>query len=209
MKKPLAAFTAVIALVGSGMTFAASTVELTVKGVITPSACTPTLSASGVVDHGKVSVKDLNLDSPTSLPTARLQLNVDCEAATLFALRTTDNRAGSSIYGFGYGLGLINNLQKIGTFWLSLRNPVADNVAVEPIESLDGVSWQAIDDVVWQNPYMAAFGDRSNGQDPKPIPIKNVISELVIDTQIAAANSLDLSNEVLIDGSATIEVKYL
>ena len=29
------------------------------------------------------------------------------------------------------------------------------------------------------------------------------------DTQIAAANSLDLSNEVLIDGSTTIEVKYL
>jgi len=31
----------------------------------------------------------------------------------------------------------------------------------------------------------------------------------LIDTTIAAANNLDLSNEVLIDGSATIEVKYL
>jgi len=209
MKKSLAALTAAIALVGSGMTFAASTVELTVTGLITPSACTPTLSGSGKVDHGKIAAKDLN---PTILPTARLQLSVDCEAQTLFALRSTDNRPGSSMDGqggSGYGLGLINNLQKIGIFWISLRDPVADNVAVEPIESLDGVSWSAIDDVMWMSEKLAAFGDGSTGQNRKPIPIKNVVTEMLIDTTIAAANNLDLSNEVLIDGSATIEVKYL
>ncbi|WP_443694652.1 DUF1120 domain-containing protein [Pseudomonas sp.] len=212
MKKSLAALTAAIALVGSGMTFAASTVELTVTGLITPSACTPTLSGSGKVDHGKIAAKDLNPTAPTILPTARLQLSVDCEAQTLFALRSTDNRPGSSMDGqggSGYGLGLINNLQKIGIFWISLRDPVADNVAVEPIESLDGVSWSAIDDVMWMSEKLAAFGDGSTGQNRKPIPIKNVVTEMLIDTTIAAANNLDLSNEVLIDGSATIEVKYL
>ncbi|SFB02072.1 Protein of unknown function [Pseudomonas simiae] len=209
MKKPLAALTAAVALVCSGMTFAASTVELAVVGVITPSACTPTLSGNGLVDHGKLSAKDLNLTTATNLPTARLQFNVDCEAQTLFALRTIDNRAGSSTSSYGYGLGLINNLQKIGTFWISLRSPVADNVAAEPIESLDGVSWRPIDDVMWQSQYLAAFGDGSTGQNRKPIPLKNVIVDLLVDTQIAAANSLDLSNEVLIDGSTTIEVKYL
>ena len=193
MKKPLAALTAAVALVCSGMTFAASTVELAVVGVITPSACTPTLSGNGLVDHGKLSAKDLNLTTATNLPTARLQFNVDCEAQTLFALRTTDNRAGSST----------------STFWISLRSPVADNVAAEPIESLDGVSWRPIDDVMWQSQYLAAFGDGSTGQNRKPIPLKNVIVDLLVDTQIAAANSLDLSNEVLIDGSTTIEVKYL
>lgn len=106
-------------------------------------------------------------------------------------------------------MGLINNLQKIGIFWISLRDPVADNVAVEPIESLDGVSWSAIDDVMWMSEKLAAFGDGSVGQNRKPIPIKNVVTEMLIDTTIAAANNLDLSNEVLIDGSATIEVKYL
>ena len=33
---------------------AASSVDLTVKGLITPSACAPSLSSGGLVDHGKV-----------------------------------------------------------------------------------------------------------------------------------------------------------
>ncbi len=209
MKKPLAALTAVVALIGSGMTFAESSVELTVQGVLTTSACVPTLSNNGQVDHGKISAKDLNPTTPTNLPTARLQLTVACDFPTLIALRPTDNRAGSSTLPFGYGLGLIDNLQKIGTYWISLRNPVADNVAVVPIESLDGESWQAIDDTLWQYPYMAAFGDGSIGSNRKPIPIQNVISELWIDTQIAPAESLNLSSEVRMDGVATFTIIYI
>lgn len=214
MKPSLAAaFGAALLIASPWQAFAASSIELTVKGVITPSACTPTLSSNGKVDHGKLSAKDLNPTAPTRLPSARLQLNVNCGAArTLFALRGIDNRLGSSMDGQGpggYGLGLINNLQKIGIFWISLRNPVADEVAVEPIESLDGVSWSAIDDVAWMSEKLAGFGDGSTGQNRKPIPIQNVDTELWVDTVIAAADNLDLGNEVEIDGSATIEVKYL
>ena len=43
----------------SGTAHAASTVELTVKGLITPMACTPLLSGGGLVDFGKISRNDL------------------------------------------------------------------------------------------------------------------------------------------------------
>ncbi|PNA52870.1 hypothetical protein C1Y14_34105, partial [Pseudomonas sp. MPR-R5B] len=62
MKKPLAALATLVMLATSGAAVAASSVDLTVTGLITPTACTPSLSANGVVDHGKISAKDL---SPT------------------------------------------------------------------------------------------------------------------------------------------------
>ncbi|MCT7000040.1 hypothetical protein M1739_25990, partial [Salmonella enterica subsp. enterica serovar Abaetetuba] len=45
---------------------AASTVDLTVKGLIVPSACMPSLSAE-TIDVGRVSVKDINQDTRTQL----------------------------------------------------------------------------------------------------------------------------------------------
>ena len=44
----------------TGNALAASSTDLTVKGLITPSACTPALSNAGAVDFGKLSAKDLN-----------------------------------------------------------------------------------------------------------------------------------------------------
>lgn len=211
MKKSLATLTVALMLASTGTAFAASTVELTVKGLITPTACTPSLSSGGIVDHGKISAKDLNVDRSTRLPRQTLQLTVNCEAQALFALSGTDNRPGSATTASGYGLGLIDNTQKIGHYHLLFANAVADNVAVFPIESTDGgASWMDLDpDTVWQGLSLAAFGDGSSGNNRRPIPIKDVTTDLIVDTEIAPAGGLNLTNEVQIDGSATIEVKYL
>jgi type 1 fimbria pilin len=56
-----------VLLASAGNAIAASSVDLTVKGSITPSACTPLLSSGGVADFGKISVKDLRPDNPTYL----------------------------------------------------------------------------------------------------------------------------------------------
>ena len=93
--------------------FAASTVDLTVKGLIVPSACTPTLSAN-TVDVGRVSVKDLNQEAETWLTPTTLQLGIDCESATLFAMQTTDNRADSGSNFTAYGIGKTNLGERIG-----------------------------------------------------------------------------------------------
>ncbi|WP_455827203.1 DUF1120 domain-containing protein [Pseudomonas graminis] len=211
MKLTLNALATALLIGTSASALAASTVDLTVKGIITPNACTPRLglSGSGVVDYGKISAKDLNLTAPTQLPRTTLQLTITCEGDTLFAVKGTDNRAGSNSSDGDYGLGLINGTQKLGAYDLVLNNAVADDVAVTVLESRDnGTTWAESANENLPPSSLAAFGDRSSGTW-LPVPARQVITDLMVYAQIARADSLDLSDEHPIDGSATLEVKYL
>lgn len=211
VKTPLAALATAFLITNPCQVFAASTVDLTVNGLITPSACSPLLSGNGVVDHGKISARDLNADQPTKLNDATLQLNVNCDAQTLFALRGVDNRAGSGSdpQGTGYGLGLINGSQKLGYYYLQLVDPLADGIAVQTLESMDdGTTWHDASDSTWQSTSLAGFGVQSDGVWA-PIPIKELSTQLQVLSYISATGNLDLTNEAQIDGSATLEVKYL
>jgi hypothetical protein len=109
-------------LASTGHAVAASSVDLNVKGSITPSACTPSMPSSGTVDYGKLSAKSLNADKVTRLPPEYLQLRVECDAATLYALQGHDNRAGSAPNDEGgFGLGLINGDEKLGSLCCGSR----------------------------------------------------------------------------------------
>lgn len=209
MKLTLNALITALLIGSSASALAASTVDLTVKGLITPNACAPSLSDSGMVDYGKISAKDLNLTTPTYLPRPPLQLTITCDGSTLFAVKGTDNRAGSNSTGGSYGLGLINGTQKLGAYDLVLQNAVADSVAVTVLESLDnGTTWYESGDAILPINALGAFGDKSSGIW-LPVPIRQVITDLLVYGHIARADSLDLSDEHPIDGSATLEVKYL
>ncbi|MCF5720820.1 DUF1120 domain-containing protein [Pseudomonas syringae] len=207
MKASLATVVAVVLLGGTSCVLAASSVDLTVKGMITPSACTPSLSQDGKVDYGKIPAKDLSLDKPTELPLSILQLSVNCEAPTLFALHTRDNRQGSSYYAHpnNYGLGLINGDQKLGSYGIGVFNPVAD-IPVVPLISFDsGKTWL----VNASGSYMEPGAWISFGDSPTPKALSNVTVDLRIDTSIAPASGLTLTAEVPLDGNATVDVVYL
>ena len=206
MKTRLTTLAASLLLLNSAATFAASTVDLTVKGLIVPSACTPSLSGGGVIDHGKISAMDLNPDKNTVIGNNTLSMAVNCDAPIQFALHSIDNRAasGSSIR---YGLGFINETQVLGGYILTFANPVAEGgVVVQPIASGDqGNTWYR--EKFWDpGLYMsvAAMDD-----DTQPMAVKDLSLDLEVQTIINRADGLDLSNEVTIDGSATLEVKYL
>lgn len=146
MNKHLIAVASALLITGTAPAFAASTVDLTVKGIITPNACTPSLSSGGVIDHGKMSAKDLNATQITLLPKVTLQMTVTCDAPVIFALKATDNRIGSGS-GSGFGLGFINGTQKLGSYSLTLgatgSPPQADGETVQAIGSFDnGVTWE-------------------------------------------------------------------
>lgn len=204
---PLAA----VLLSASSLASAASSTDLAVKGLITPSACTLDLPG-GVVDHGKISAKDLNQDSHTQLEAKTLQLSVSCEAKTLFAIVPIDNRAGSgSISGDGvYGLGLVNGTQKLGFYELMLRNPVTDLPSAILLELRYEDRWMDLwpEDPTTPN-RMVAFGNFSMDVGYFPEPVKNAAVEIVINSRITPARNLTLTNEVALDGSATLELKYL
>ncbi len=207
MKTSVSLLSSALLLAMNSSVFAASSVDLTVKGLITPSACTPSLP--GNVDFGKIAAKDLNQDSYTPLEKKSLQLSVNCDAATLFAIHPLDNRAGSAAYGASFGLGLINENQKLGVYQLTFSNPAAETPSTLIAMYNSEGQWTDLlaDEGIAPNDLVALGSRGDNGWAPHPI--KDASMDMTLHTSIAPAKNLTLTSEVVIDGSATFEVKYL
>lgn len=212
MNVSLAMLSGALWLAMTSSVFAASSVDLTVKGLITPSACTPILAQGGVADYGKIAARDLQENQATPLPATTLPFNLNCEAATLFALNGVDNRAGSasSPGDYSYGLGLINETERVGDFVMIITSYLADNLPVSKLASRDnGATWsENSEDAIWMRGRLAAFGNNASGTWA-PIAIRTLTSNLVVHPTIAASSGLTLTQEQPIDGSATLEVLYL
>ncbi|MFL1493854.1 DUF1120 domain-containing protein [Pseudomonas antarctica] len=174
MNNLFALLSTALLLTSTSTVFAASSADLTVKGLIKPSACTPGLS-SNVIDYGKVSAKDLKQDSYTFLGESLLQMTLTCDAPTLAFRNATNNGAAISLLESGDN----------GRTWT--ENYLGD---VLPIS------------------FLASFGDRSTG-NWAPTPVQNVTSELNVQTLISPTAGMDLTNEIPILGSATLQVRYL
>lgn len=194
------------ALLLSPTAFAASNTDLLVRGSITPSACSPVISGGGTVDFGKVSVKDLNTDTYTDLPRETMLLSVRCDGPTYFTLNTIDNRSGTAASHFSWhGLGTTPSDEKVGDAGLGLYLPVADGVSVRTISSRDGgVTWMP--SVMLSHTLLTAI---AHSDDVIPIAVQELDAEIRLITHIAPANNLTLTDEVPIDGHATVQVNYL
>ncbi|VVP91594.1 Protein GltF [Pseudomonas fluorescens] len=188
--------------------YGSSSTDLTVTGVITPAACTPSLSGGGVVDYGKISSKDLNPDTHTQFQDRTVQLTVSCDAPVKFAIVPVDNRAGTSSTAGAFGLGLINGNEKLGRYFLHYVNPVA-NVPSLAIQSQDnGQTWFEPDDSALKPDDLLSFGS-SNAGVTAPHDVQDVIVDILLLTAIAPTNGLTLTDEQKIDGSATLQITYL
>lgn len=194
-------------LASAGNAVAASSVDLSVKGTITPNACSPALSNGGVVDFGKLSAKDLRPEQHTYLPFQTLQMSMTCDAATLFAIAVKDNREGteSSADYYNFGLGLNNGSEKIGYLTMMLSGPMADDVYVRGIGSRDGgTSWEA------ESSFMDdGLTSVAQSGTVVPIPVQRLATGLQVQAVIAPSQGLTLTNEVPLDGSVTVTVNYL
>ncbi|WP_248731101.1 DUF1120 domain-containing protein [Pseudomonas sp. MWU13-2517] len=201
---------AALMLAGVSTVSAASSVDLSVTGKITPAACTPSLSRGGTVDHGKISVQDLNPRGNTQLPNATLTFEVNCVATTALAVKVTDNRFGTAGYtdwtDSYFGLGLASNNNKIGWYELRMNNATADGVPREVIESVDGKTWLYAG-TVWQPNWMRSLNGATGSY--APLPMQAFKADLDFITWIVDKNKLPAAEEVLIDGSATLDVVYL
>ncbi|WP_438867677.1 DUF1120 domain-containing protein [Pseudomonas sp. L1(2025)] len=205
MASPLTTLAVTVLLTATGQVLAASSVDLSVKGVITPSACTP--SMPGDIDFGKIAARDLNTDKPTWLEPRRVTLNVICEAATLFALKPFDNRGGSAMIPNAFGLG-VNQTEKLGAFMLSFGNPVAPIPSTVLIMNSEGYWWELAESDGIGPDNWVALGSRNSG-DWAPHPLQDMSMDVTLRAAIAPANDLTLTQEVPLDGSATLEVMYL
>ncbi|MBN2977314.1 DUF1120 domain-containing protein [Pseudomonas sp. MAFF 301380] len=185
---------------------AASSVDLSVTGLITPSACHPTLSDGGVYDLGKIAARDLNVDRPTRLTEHSLQLVITCEATTLLAIQPKDNRLGSSsaqVNPHIFGLGLVNATQPLGYMELRLMSIMGDGVRMYGI-STGGANWFPTS--ILSPNLLTSF---TNRLFLGPEPLRYLNADLLISPIIAPANTLPLAEEMPIDGSVTLSMHYL
>ncbi|MGX1084583.1 DUF1120 domain-containing protein [Pseudomonas sp. AP3_22 TE3818] len=204
MKKYLAALATTAAISTTPQAFAVGD-TLEVKGTITPVACTPTFSNGGLIDIGKISSSQLKQDQNTKVGDAHpMQLTIACDGKISFALKPTDNTGNSSPVGqFAFGLGLTPKNEKLGFFVPSVTKVTADTAEGEAIESTDGLSWAKA--TAAKPGYFLSFTTTGGSL---PIDAKDVTYDFTVDTFIARADSLDLTDEIAFEGSATFDVVY-
>lgn len=197
---------------------AASSVDITVKGSIIPGGCTPTLS-SAEFDHGKISARDLNATTPTSFATRAKDatLTITCEAAMLYGVRSIDNRASSALtdtHRTYHGLGHTAAGEKIGAHLLRIvpaRSRIDDKSAFLTVGTGDAKRWSSSESEprsVRADGLLVGFTD-TQGRTSGPIPIKNAVLGLSSSILIAPTQGLTLTEEVPLDGAATLELVYL
>lgn len=191
--------------------------ELSLRARFAPAACTPQLSNGGLVDYGTLPAKSLNAENETPMATKTLLFSVNCDAPARFALLMKDNRDGSATGGTdetAYGLDVDNSRNKIGRFYLTI-DPADFSADTQPLlyrtdSTSGGAAWSSASSR--QIPMAAhsylAFTD-SLGSTSGPVAIQNLAGTVRIKTYLAPMNALDLSTDVHINGSGTIEIIYL
>jgi hypothetical protein len=189
-------------------TLAASSVDLTVTGRLTPDACQVELSEEGSVDHGKIPAHTLNANEFTVLPSRWLALSVHCSRPMLFALVGVDNRAESSLapdYFYGLGRNIHAPAELLGSVALSYRDPVGDAQPLQVLASSDsGETWTQE-----SNAYPRTYMGFALPGDRQPDFFSQLATQLRIDTSINLSRYLSLDQEIPLDGSIVLDLRYL
>ena len=208
MNTPATLFAALLTLTFAAPAWAASIVDITVTGRLTPDACHVELSEDGMVDHGKIPSHTLSSDEFTLMPSRLLELSVQCARPMLFALVGIDNRAESSLapdYFYGLGRNIHAPEERLGSVALSYRDALGDSQPLQVLASINsGETWSQ-DPNAYPRSYMAFAppGDR------QPEFISQLLVRLQVDTAINFSQYLTLDQEVPLDGSIVLDLRYL
>lgn len=201
------------------------TAELKVTGRILPPGCTIATAAGGVVDYGTIARGSLSLTADTPLARKNLVdgITVTCDSPTAIGLTFINNRtssdggntaatptaegAHSAGAGTGAGLGFDASGNKIGGYAASIGHPRVDGANRHFAARENGFMknyWGAVTRGA-AGPNSYAFVD-DNGN----AAIGQVfVATYSVAASIAPTSTLDMSKEILLDGSMTVQVDYL
>ena len=217
MKKIVLLSTLSAALLASFGAHAADTTELKVKGVIRPAACTPSFVGGNTVDYGTIAAKQLKAGENFAPGDRSITLSISCDNDAKIGITASDNRASSRVAGIGtfsdwgnFGLGTVNG-KNVGGYAIDIkRSSLVDTAAQAAVLKKDNnasAAWTAVVDTPWlTNTNTTVF---SIGQGTTPAKGKKWTLELGVRTVINKPENLDLTGDVPLDGSATLEVVYL
>lgn len=206
-----------LAALGASPLAWAGSADITVSGVIRPSACMPTLSGGGHYNFRTISTKQLSQDQFTQLDSPYQTLNIKCDGPTRFGLRAVDARASSAatIDGYNFGLGM-NGSNKIGNYQLALLSSSVEVDGKKAVSrffsSNGGASWMREDGVS----HNRLTNSRSNtlhsfapGNSSQPVAIQSLSAQMRVNLYISPLKSLDVGAGIELDGASTLEVHYL
>jgi len=199
-------------LLASFAVHAADTTELKVKGTVRPNACTPTLTADGVIDYGTIPAASLKAGNKTTLAEKAINLAIVCDNAAKIAVTFTDNRAATRVPGivsagesanFGLGSAAGNN---IGGYSVKFDTVTKDGGFAIYLGSNDsGASWATY------SPYADTVGGYVSVGTGSATPAAGKVFSMGLKVQavLNKPENMSLTQDVPLDGSATIEVRYL
>lgn len=217
--KLITASIALAGLMSVAATASAQSINVSVKGTITPAACIPVLSGGGVVDYGNIPASTLNMSTFNILPKKAVAFSVTCAAATKIAVSVVDNRLASIVPGavaairpdlldvYNFGLGTVSGAN-VGGYTLSFdpASFTVDGVSPQSIASSNnGVTWVGTGGYFGPN-YWSSWGVSPAAG---PISGKTFAGTLSVQAVLNKGSALPLTAAVPLDGNATMTINYL
>ncbi len=200
----------------------ADSFDIKISGKVKPGACTPVLVGGGIFDYGNIGSAELSPTSHTLLKTMSDTLTITCDAAARVALKVVDNRAGTGAFSgniafFGlsvppimhHGLGTASS-KNIGAYAYRFTpgSFQADGVAVDSIySSTSGSTWGSSNGLA--NPSDTSLESWSKKGQSTPVAAKVFTGKLEVQAAIDKTTNLDMSQEIDLDGLATVSLVYL
>ncbi len=198
----------------------ANAADLLVQGTIIPASCTLSLHNGGVVDFGRIRAAELSANAYTRLQPRGVPFTVNCDGGTRVGVKTLDNRSSSKVPGilqaaigpgysdvYNYGLGTTAVGQRIGGYALSVRDSVANFPLVNTIVSTNnGSNWSRGNGALGQYQNTLSW---SRFLSTNPALVQRVSGTLEVQAVINKTSELDVTQELSLDGLATLELRYL
>ncbi|AMO82582.1 DUF1120 domain-containing protein [Obesumbacterium proteus] len=208
--------------------------ELTVTGTYLPPPCDVTLANNGTIDFGRIPASSLNSTAYTKLPIKTLTnaVTISCPSMTSVGITSQDNRVASVIidqtmpmpntmpYGNGYGLdyfglGVDSASNKIGIYMSQFQNLKADGVSGYfggsfPSTPFSSTAPQGLSPAqgLGNTPY-GGFIYNFYDSTGTILSAKLYTMDYTVSPVIAPTSSLNISRDVVLDGSITVSFYYL
>lgn len=200
---------------------AANSVDLRVTGTITPAACNISL-AGGDFAYGTIDGGTLNTNTSTTVSEmGGRTLDIICSGATQVAIKAIDNRMGSipvdQTSGDLFGLGVDGAGNPIGFYQIKvIESLITVDGAAGAIKFSDdnGATWLAGGELTHlqssaKSSRILAPDFATASANSQPSPITSASIGIKVNPTIQPTSTLDISNDIALDGSATIELVYL
>lgn len=225
-KKVIVCATGLMMLAGSA--HASDSVDLKITAEVQTGSCTPSLSDGGEAKFGHIPVGNLNKTDANQLGSRFLTLTISCNEATPVGWSVTDNKKDSvqqleiknpkynnenlTDVNYEYGLGKTSAGVKIGAYaiYSDINNIMADGNKAKAMFRPGSSGWIASGAGEIRNDstyvYAVEAWEATNGV---VLSAQTYVWPLKITAAVQGTDTLNISDDTLLDGSATLSLVYL